>query len=256
MKNIFTLLFLIVALNRCDAQILSFNLIGDMWYDTKTVSPVKFEIEEWDRTYNEFYQFNYIHFFKKKPFSLLLEGKRFLGFTDFTYQIPNKIGSYKGYGSARTVISRVGIGGVYKLLKKSRRFDLGPYLMLNVEQSKITWHGDNRNAVLSRPEFLPYQGTSYIEPIERFQILPQVGINANIRLLWRIFLTANLSYSYGFRPYQKQTFEYSFDGVPQPNASYYSDGTGFFYSFGVGFELYGNNMYQKNKGQFKLRNIL
>jgi hypothetical protein len=237
------------------AQILSIDVKGDMLFKSKTTHPVKYQIEEYDLGYNRFFEYSdflqvdYQHFLKKYPFSVLLEYRSMIGFSNFFYDIPQIRNSYKGYGGSRTHLYRSSVGLSYRLRKKNSRLDIEPYCLISFEKSKSTWDGDSISAILQTSNFLPYQGVVTVEPIERIQILPELGIRTNLRLLWRFSLNASASYSFGHKAFQKETFVYTFDGVPQPDAVFYSDGSGFFYSVGIGMELYGNNMYRKNSKQ-------
>ena len=57
----------------------------------------------------------------------------------------------------------------------------------------------------------------------------------------RLYLLGNIYYTYGYRPFQKYYFEYSYQGVEQPTAEWHANGTGVFATIGLGWKLWNTD---------------
>ena len=61
----------------------------------------------------------------------------------------------------------------------------------------------------------------------------------------RLYLLGNIYYTYGYRPFQKYYFEYSYQGVEQPTAEWHANGTGVFTTIGLGWKLWNTDKSSK-----------
>ena len=98
------------------------------------------------------------------------------------------------------------------------------------DRSFITGLSSGKSIVTEIDEPFGYKGTIYIEPIERIQFAPGAGLMLSWNPIGRLYLLGNIYYTYGYRPFQKYYFEYSYQGVEQPTAEWHANGTGVFLS--------------------------
>ena len=98
-----------------------------------------------------------------------------------------------------------------------------------------------------------YNGPVRLLSFDSFQILPALGVDLDWNFWWRLHFVYSTYYAWGHKPFQKYYFEYTYDGVPQPTAEWHSDGTGWFFSVGLGITMFGYQKEKEERAQRKKR---
>lgn len=234
MKKIF--LFVLVLFNvSTEAQTLKYN-VGQIFYNSKTITPVISQYEEY--TNRNFTLLRYQHSFDER-WNAFLGYSYFEGWTDFSIHrpyYPNLGASWGGNGASYLKITRFSLGVGYDLMKKKGLYCI-PTLMLNLQKSRPTNDPEISDIIDSRtdPDFA---GVIYNTPYYTTQIVPELGLEFGVVIFKRVDLGLNLSYAFGHKSFQDLTFEYTYQGVPQPTAKWYSDGTAWFATLGIGFKFW------------------
>lgn len=218
-----------------DAQTLKYNF-GQIFYNSKTTTPAISQYEEY--TNRNFNLFRYQHTFYKR-WNAFLGYSYFEGWTDFSIDRPYdpSIGaSWGGNGASYLNVHRLSVGAGYDLLKKNWIYCI-PVLTLNIQRSHPTNDAELSDIIDSRtdPEIA---GIIYNYPYLTTQIVPELGLEFGVVVFKRIDLGLTISHAFGHKSFQDLTFEYTYRGLPQPTAKWYSDGTAWFSTIGIGFKLF------------------
>ncbi|MEP6648257.1 MAG: hypothetical protein ABJC12_14300 [Saprospiraceae bacterium] len=243
MMKVQLLSLLIILLNLLplpsSGQVLSLGY-GQMFYNSKTIVPVVYQYDEKD---NEIFYSLDLTLFEMGSCLIGAELSTFKGWVGFTASGETVL----GFASSRTSLFRLSPYLGY-IIKPNQKFRLIPYFKTILEQSVITGlsSGISRVSEIDRPN--SYKGTIFVEPIKRFQVSPGVGLMISWNPFGKVYLLGNIYYTYGYRPFQKYYFEYSYQGVEQPNAEWQANGTGVFTSIGIGFKLWNVDKNSKGRG--------
>lgn len=221
----------IICYNNAFTQYLSVA-VGQFYNNTKTIVPILNQDRDVNNHSYFSVQFDYI---VSNKYIIGLEYSRLPGWTNFDVDTGNTWG---GNGSSRVDLHRFSSYFGYNILKNCEKVRLYPFLKVDIEKSEITAFTDEKEFVRSIEEMPGYRGNIYVEPFERWQILPSVGLNIDWNPIWKIYFVGNISYSYGYRTFQKFYFEYEFQGELQPTAEWHGNGTGFLASVGIGLKLW------------------
>lgn len=218
-----------------EAQTLKYNF-GQIFYNSKTITSVINQYEEY--TNRNFSMFRYQHAFNKR-WSSFLGYSYFEGWTDFSINRPydpNIGASWGGNGASYLTVRRFSIGGGYDLVEKDWLYCM-PILMMNLQKSFPTNEAEISDIIDSRTDS-EIAGIVYNYPYSTTQIVPEVGFEFGVVLFKRIDVGLTISYAFGHKSFQDLTFGYTYKGIPQPTSKWYSDGTAWFSTLGIGFKLF------------------
>jgi hypothetical protein len=241
------IMWLLLFSSPMSAQQFSVHFAGQANYFSKTLDPV---INQDGRNFTntQYIGIKYDHTFKGDQLYLAAYLFRFDGWVGFTVSDP-----YFGFGTGRGPLYRIGSSIGWNLLKNSR-IKLIPNANLIVQWPKNL--GYESMGDIDPNMHTPFKGTIYFEGLNTTSILIGPGLDLIYNPWWRINLIFSSYYSFGFVPYAKYFFEYTYDGIRQPLGIWSADGTGFFYSVGVGFKLgklEKKQVKKKNKRGKKIR---
>ena len=199
-------------------------------------------MNQYEESSNQSYFSLDITFIEKDRRLVGIELSSYKGWVDFSASAE----TWEGFGSSRTTLLRFSPYLGY-IINPDRKFRFIPYFKVIIEQSFITGLSSSKSIVTEIDEPFGYKGTIYIEPIKRIQYAPGLGLMLSWNPISRIYLVGNIYYTYGYRPFQKYYFEYSYQGVEQPTAEWHANGTGVFTSIGLGWKLW--NADKSSKGR-------
>ncbi|MBK9982491.1 MAG: hypothetical protein IPP15_08710 [Saprospiraceae bacterium] len=220
----------------CSGQVLSLGY-GQMFHNSKTIVPV---VNQYEETANEEYYSLDLTLFEIDRCLLGAELSSYKGWVDFNAEVG------LGFGSSLTRLLRLSPYLGY-ILKPNHKFRFIPYFKVIIEQSFITGleKGYSHVTDIDRPN--GHKGTIFVEPIKRLQLAPGAGLMLSWNPVGKMYLIGNIYYTYGYRPFQKYYFEYSYQGVEQPTAEWHANGTGVFTSIGIGFKLWSVDKNSKGR---------
>jgi len=72
---------------------------------------------------------------------------------------------------------------------------------------------------------------------EGWKYQPEIRLALDIRFLRRMHFYTNWGFSLGFSKWQDLTYNYSYNGMKEPTAEIYVDGTGYFANIGIKFDF-------------------
>jgi hypothetical protein len=181
-----------------------------------------------------FHQFTYSHFLNNN-FTISSTYSKFPVSTVFKFNNGEDEGAY-GW-PAGTIITRYDFGLGWIALKKSK-FILQPYINLGLQFSKPRDVGIIGTIPL---DLLP-TGFEQLESVEaeafgNTQIVPILGLKLGYAFWNRLELFLDIRQVWGFTTVQEIKVEYAFNGIKQPQAINYSDGTGRFWALGLGYRI-------------------
>lgn len=140
---------------------------------------------------------------------------------------------YISGGSAKTRVHRIGIGGGYSISILKGKVQFLPRLILNSEISVQTWDtGQVAYGISGRYE---YQLYAYSNP--GFQIVPEFDVPTFIKIYKGLSLVMDYSFLLGNRPFMYIEADYAIEGVQQPFARFYNDGTAHHLMVGLNFQF-------------------
>jgi hypothetical protein len=175
-----------------------------------------------------FYQISYSHKFEKK----YLASISFAKYPDRTYfHFKNNAGDFGGYGwFGATDIRRIELGFGWNIFH-SKKIILVPSLFCGLMLSKPLGVGIGGIIPL---ETVPVE-FEQLEPIEAEsfktnQIVPAVGFKIGYAFWNRLELFLDFRQVLGFRKTQQLTLKYSYQGIVQPDAINFTDGTDAFWN--------------------------
>jgi hypothetical protein len=231
---------LIIGLNLFASYIHTQSLTisyGPVETKSKTISPLINESEDHTTT-TAVAGISYEHFLKNKHLSIM--GSYFM-FSDVTW-INYAIGGYLdpwgnpigGSGWRNVNVHRLDLAACYNITK-FKRYYLKPFGGIGLQASiKNDW------GLL----VVPVSGPDYIqtepmiaEAYNTFQVVPTAGIKTGWVFWKRLDIGFTVQGVYGYKTYQKLTLKYAYKGVVQPDAIYGSNGTGIFYTLGIGYRF-------------------
>ena len=216
----------------CPGQVLSLGT-GQMFYNSKTIVPVVNQVESWS---NDEYHSLDLTFIEIDRYLFGTELSVYSGWVDFNASAE----TWSGFGASQTTLFRLSPYLGY-IIKPDQKFRFIPYFKVIIEQSVITGLSSGINLVAEVNEAFGYQGIIFVEPIKRLQISPGAGLILSWNPFGRIYLIGNIYYTYGYRPFQKYYFEYSYQGIEQPTAEWHANGTGVFTSVAIGYKFWSTD---------------
>jgi hypothetical protein len=241
--NNFHLIILIIICNVSTilSQSLNFGW-GPIFTRTKAVVAVKNGGEDFSNT-GYTWNVSYEHFLKNKKLSITANYTQFESCTLMLLEIGgyqdgggNNISGAGYCGGAK--IQRLDLLLNYNVINNKRRFYLKPHVGVGIQKSNA-YEDVGIYSTLN-----PFNGPFYFEtePISSaqystLQLTPTAGIKIGW-LLWKHF-DIGLTYQgvLGFKPYQKMFLKYNYKGEIQPDAEYSANGTGIFFSLGIGYRF-------------------
>ncbi len=227
------------------AQYLSIHPIGEAKYYSKTISPILNQDGRFADN-RQYIGIKYDHWSMNKRLLIGVFYFKFRGSTGFQVIEP-----YFGYGNINTTLNRFGAFAGWNLLSSKSNFTISPFATI-IFQNAFTTSPSGEVGPID-PIYLPYQGTRYIEALGGNQIVLGPGFDIGWNPFWKIFINIKMHYAFAFKPYQRYIVEYSYNGVQQPDGVWETDGTGMFYSLGLGFRLFDIQMKTKSKVRQKRR---
>ncbi len=240
-----SILIAILLTNRADCQVLSID-IGQMFYKSKTITPVLFQTN--DRDNQEYYSLMFSYPLPKSKFEVGGLFGYYRGWSYFTLDTDYWLGN----GSSATDITRFGVFCGRKIGNKSGKVSVSPQISLFLERSIVTGSAGVR-AYIDNSLGPNFEGPIILEAFNNTQIIPALGLDIDWNFFWRLHLHANAYYAWGHKPFQKYYFEYTYDGVQQPTAEWHSDGTGLFTTIGLGFQLWGFRKKNQNQDENRMK---
>jgi hypothetical protein len=179
-------------------------------------------------------QISYVHWLNKK---VLISGSysKYPMSTIFNFHSENGSGGYGLPGA--TKISRIEAGVVWVPLARTK-FILHPMLNIGLQHSTIIYD-DIIGTIPS--DILPF-GFKQLSSINaqtfsNNQIVPILGIKLGYSFWNRLELFLDIRQVWGFITVQELRIQYAYNGVKQPDAITYSDGTGRFWGLGIGYRF-------------------
>ena len=182
-----------------------------------------------------FHQFSYSHYIKNN-FIISASFSNYPVSTVFKFKIDNIEGYAYGWpGGANITRYDLGIG--WNPFKKVK-FILFPSLNLGLQKSKIIYD----DIIGTIPLDLLPAGFEQLEPVEaeafgNTQIVPILGLKLGYAFWNRLELFLDIRQVWGYKTVQEIKLEYAFNGIKQPQAINYSDGTGRFWALGLGYRI-------------------
>jgi hypothetical protein len=239
---VITIFFIVYSIN-IKAQYFSIHPIGEAKFYSSTVSPILHQEGRYPDN-AQYIGLKYDQWAMNKK--LLIGGFffRFNGSAGFLVSEP-----YFGYGNVSTTIYRFGGFAGWNLLASKSRFTMTPFVTLIFQNASIK--SPSREIGPIDPLYLPFEGTRFTEVLGGNQIVLGPGFDVSWNPFWKILINIKMCYSFAFKPYQRYIVEYTYNGVPQPDGVWESDGTGMFYSLGLGFRLFDIKMKTKPKSRSK-----
>jgi hypothetical protein len=236
MKKYFILFFIFFKIGYSFTQSIS-TTFGVTYTKDKAVVPI---INQNNLpTGNDWYfiGLNYEHFTSSK-FSYHLQ---YTNYQDVTYITPDTAGYHDGSGYPISAVGwpgvkvhRLDFGAGYNIFK-NRKIILQPFITISFQQAFYRgW--EYYDSWINGPHY--YQTAPMkAEAFNIFQITPGFGLKAGYAFANRYELFLKFNQIYGYRAYQRLTLTYTYKGVPQPNAVYESNGTGYFIALGLGYRI-------------------
>ena len=229
---------LILLAAQCTGQVLSLGT-GQMFYNSKTIVPVVNQFES--RSNDEYHSLN-LTIIEIDRYMIGTAFSTYQGWVDFNANAE----TWRGFGSSRKRLWRLSPYLGY-IISPDRKFRFIPYIKVIIEKSVITGLNSSKSQVAEIDEPFGYQGSIFVEPIKRIQLAPGAGLLLHWNTFGRLYLIGNIYYTYGYRPFQKYYFEYSYQGVEQPTAEWHANGTGVFTSIGIGYKLWNTDQDSKDR---------
>lgn len=181
-----------------------------------------------------FYQFTYGQWVNS---TYIITGS-FSKYPDATwFHLKNDKRDLGAYGWKANVLYRADIGLGWNIFK-NKKMVLIPSVAVGMLFARPT--GDGIVGYIPR-ESLP-SGFEQTKPVEaeayrNTQVVPSIGLKAGYAFWNRLELFIDFRQVFGFKKTQQLTLAYTYQGIQQPDAINYSDGTGRFYALGIGYRI-------------------
>ena len=237
-KSVLLILGLITLFYSLNGQNLTFEY-GAMFVPHKSESELHPDIrsDSYLTGSQNFLKINYEHCFKK---NLFLIGS----FTK--HEVNTSMDFYRGedaswdVGWIGTDVTRIDFSLMYNVFSKSK-FIIQPYGGLGFLRSNPgrrgfsgvllgQWieSGQPNVRILKEPE-----GEAFLNS----QIVPVLGLKFGYALWDRLELFIDIHGVYGHKTIQDFSISYSYNGIEQPEANSYADGSGWFLGYGIGWRF-------------------
>jgi hypothetical protein len=180
------------------------------------------------------FQLKYGHFLSKNLL-IYFSFSKYPVLTQFHFYKENAGGSS---GWSGTGIKRIDVGLFYDVFHKSK-FILHPNLGFGLQRSTPNGFGCICGDI---PDGIKPDNFELLKDIDAFsyattQLVPVVGLKFGYAFWGRLQLFMDIQQVFGFKKVQELRMDYTYKGVQQPQAISYSDGTGRFWSLGLGFNF-------------------
>ncbi len=181
-----------------------------------------------------FHQFSYSHYLKG-DFIISASYSIYPVSTEFKFVIDGLEGY--AYGWRGTNITRYDIGLGWNPLGKSK-FILHPNLSIGLQKSEIIYD----DIIGTIPDDLIPIGFEQlasvgVEGFANTQIVPVLGLKLGYAFWGRLELFLDIRQVWGYKTVQELKVQYAYNGIRQPEAINYSDGTGRFWALGMGYRI-------------------
>jgi hypothetical protein len=180
----------------------------------------------------------------KLSYEQKIRRKIFISGSYCSYPINTYFNFYKGsqgngVGWIGTKVSRIDISIQYSILGKCKFFIL-PNVGIGVQKSKPKGIGFGSREITQ--SFIPNPEIKLVEDIQanahsNTQLVPIIGLKFGYVFWRRLELFFQVQHVFGNKTIQELRMNYTYKGVEQPEATSYSDGTGRFYTLGLGFRF-------------------
>ena len=117
------------------------------------------------------------------------------------------------------------------IIKNRLHFSAG--IFLKIIYVKRTWPDGSNGYFVD----YPYSGYISYKAYPGIKIQPEIRFALDLRFLWRMHFYINTGFTKGFSKWQEVSFVHSLDGVKQPTATAYIDGTGFNLNIGLKYDF-------------------
>lgn len=181
-----------------------------------------------------FHQFSYSHYIKNN-FIISASYSKYPVSTVFKFNNGQDEGAYGWPGGANITRFDGGLGWIP--FRKSN-FILFPSVNIGLQKSKIIYD----DIIGTIPLDLLPSGFEQLESVQaeafnNTQIVPIVGLKLGYAFWSRLELFLDIRQVWGFKTVQEIKLQYAFNGIEQPEAINYSDGTGRFWALGLGYRF-------------------
>jgi hypothetical protein len=180
-----------------------------------------------------FHQFCYSHYLTE-DFIISASYSKYPVSTFFKFMIGDDGG---GYGWRGSNITRYDIGLGLNPLGKSK-FILHPNLSIGLQKSEIIYD----DIIGTIPDDLIPIGFEQLASVEaegfaNTQIVPVLGLKLGYAFLDRLELFLDIWQVWDYKTVQELKVQYAYNGIRQPEAINYSDGTRRFWDLGFGYRI-------------------
>lgn len=234
MRAIFILIVFIVKVYSSIGQTLTIEF-GPTYYASKFKSNLNSEIIG-QRIANDdyFYKIQYIHRINNK----ILFSSSFSKYPISTFFRFYKENAGGAFGWNGVNVQRLDLSLAYNVFSKSK-FIAQPSIGLGIQKSISRDVGIIGNDI---SEGIKPDNFELLKDIEAFaysntQIVPVIGLKFGYAFWGRLELFFDIQQVFGHKIVQELRMSYTYKGVEQPEAISYSDGTGRFYSLGLGYRF-------------------
>jgi len=211
---------------------------GTIFTKSKAESPIINSNEDFGNSSFPF-QIGFEYLIPKSKLSIHADYFRYTGFSNILFNqdyVPNfPYFIVNGYGFKGSTIRRADFELKYLLTKTNKVFFLNPGLGLGIQKSVSKGY---------ELFYTPVLGPDYIETApmaaevyNTTQLIPVGSMDIGFRFFKRIELGLYAQAALGHKPYQRQTFKYTYKGTPQPDAVYIADGTSVYVALKLGYRF-------------------
>lgn len=239
--KVYVLLFLLFVSSAVSAQ--SFGVLyGTIRNDYKTITPIVMAAEDYSRVDD------YVAVVVSYPLTDRLDIDYFCGshWGRSGLAAEDELRSI-GFSAGRTKLRRHGLQLSYKVWGCKDYVGVSPYVRLDYERNMIQTRGKSGSVAYGPDPNNNFEGVAIVETFEGHQVLPSIGCRVSIRPFWKVWLFADMFYSFGHKTYQRLYFDYSYAGVPQPRAEVHTNGSGLVKAVGIGIRFWDAKKYRNKK---------
>ena len=238
LKPFFIIFVLFANLNAIHSQNIGFQF-GSANFPEKANSKLHPDIIN-RKKYNSsenYFKINYEHLLKNNIF---LSGSFSRYPTSLNFNFYREECTSAGVGYTGTNVNRVDFSLMYNVFSKSK-FIFQPYIGLGILKS-------NPNGSEGGGELFG-QWVEGIQPnlkvlrdveakaVSNLQLVPELGLKFGYAFWNRLELFIDIQGVFGHKMFQELKMSYSYKGVVQPEAINYSEGSGTFFAYGIGYRF-------------------
>ena len=193
-------------------------------------SPLKYGKQV--NTQEEYMMIGYEHYFPKlyNTYISFDYSYYFVG-AEFTIENPEL---NLGFGFGENIIEghifALGIRKPFYIIKNRLNISGGVY----IKAIKINRTWPDTYYTVAEEQYVGHAGSN---AFPGWKAQPEIRIAIDVRFLWRLHFYTNWGFSKGFSKWQEIFYYYSYEGIQQPKALNYVDGTGYFANIGLKFDF-------------------